>query len=138
MDCDISLVKHTSKTRSSAGDMYTLEVKSSERKTSSDSTTQFGIELTGRITWIDNLGTSNKLISYTGTYGNPSQIAFAKYDVGLANNTKHSKTVDIVSKNTIYDTDPCHNEGVSFFLYMYARTKEGSIARLTVRTSIFD
>ena len=139
MDCDISLVKHTLNTRSSEGDMYTLEVKSSERKTSSDSTTQFGIGLTGRITWIDHLGTSNELVSYTGTYSNPSQIAFAKYDVGLANSTKHSITIDnIAANNSIYNTDPCHNKGVSFFLYMYARTKEGSIARLTVKTSIFD
>lgn len=139
MDCDITLVKHTSKTRSSAGDMYTLEVKSSEQKTSSNSTTRSGIELTGWIRWIDRPGTSNKLVFYSGSYSNPSQIAFARYDVGRGNSTEHSFTINnIVEDNSIFYSDPCHNEGFSFFLYMYARTKDGNIVSMTVRTSMFD
>lgn len=138
LDCDISLVKHTLSTRAS-GDMYTLEVKSSEQKDSSDSIAQSGIALTGRITWIDHLGLTNELVSYYGLYSNPSQIAFAKYDVGISNSTKHSITIDnITNKSSFYYTDPCHNKGVSFFLYMYMRTNDNHIVRMTVRTSMLD
>lgn len=137
LDCDISLVKHTWNTRT-AGDIYTLEVKSSETKSSSDSIAQAGIALVGRITWIDHPGMSNELVSYYGLYSNPSQIAFAKYDVGLSNSTKHSITMDLANQSSFYYTDPCHNQGFNFFLYMYARTKADTVVRLTVKTSMFD
>lgn len=138
LNCDISLVKHTLNSRE-AGDMYTLEVKASDQKVSSDSRAQDGIELLGRITWIDHLGTSNELVSYYGRYSNPSKIAYASYHVGRGNETHHVIPMDnITQKNTFNNTDPCHNKGFSFFLYMHARTKEDKTVKLTVRTSMLD
>ena len=138
LDCDISLVKHTSNARV-AGDMYTLEVKASNQKASSDSIAQANIGLLGRITWIDHLGTSNELVSYYGLYSNPSQIAHASYHVGRANKTEHVFTMDnITQKSSFYYEDPCHNKGSSFFIYMKARTNDGKQVKLRVSTSMSD
>ncbi len=138
LDCEISLVKNVSNARTS-GNVYTLEVKASENKFSTDSTTQAGITLWGQIVWTDNFGIHNKLLSVSGSYSNSSKLDYAFYSIGGSSNWYHDVIVDIANTNRFSRSESsCEHIGSKFKLYMYGRTKDNIKVSLTVQNSIFD
>lgn len=138
IDCEITLVKNVSNARMN-GNVYTLEVKASETKSSSDSTTQAGITLWGQIVWTDNFGLHNKLLSVSGSYSNSSNLDYAFYSIGGASAWYHDVIVDIANTNRFSRSESsCDHVGSKFKLYMYGRTKDNIKVSLTVATIIFD
>lgn len=135
LDCEVSLKKSVSNARA-AGDWYTLEVKASNVKDSYDDITQEGIQLSGRISWIDNLGIPNILTSVSGRFENTSKIKSAYYQYGTLGEYFSSKNMELSRTNSFLES--LWKEGAGFRLELSARTKDDKKISLTVKTSIFD
>ena len=135
LDCEIVLKKSTSNLRS-AGDSYTLEVTASNIKDSYDEVSQEGIRLSGRISWIDKLGSPNILTSVSGRFDNASYIQSAYYQYGTLGEYFASKNMDL--SRSCFFNESLWEEGAGFRLELSARTKKNVKVSLTVKTSIFD
>ena len=103
-------------------------------KKSDDSTEEDGVTLTGCITWIDHLGTSNELVSLSGSRAG-DYINEGKY---ICTSRTHGVVSGEFDGESFVDNSKKGEKGYSFTLIVRSQTASNTTVQLMVKTSAFD
>lgn len=111
-----------------------LYVLNANTKDTTDSLTKDGVTLNGCITWIDNFGMSNELVSVSGSRSG-SYTALGMYTC----KTRYASiTSDTFEGASFENSDVGGEIGYQFYLIVKSPTSSGTEAQLIVKTSAFD
>lgn len=139
LDCEVTLNKISyqegaNSISAASNDVSTVYALTAETKDSKDSTTKNGITLNGTITWIDHFGTSNELVSVSGSRSG----AYKGDGTYKITSQTHGVGSGSFSSGSFSDSSNSGEKGYSFTLVIHSYTAAGDQTTLIVKTSAFD
>lgn len=121
------------------GTMYTLTVVATGvEKTDSDNTSKHNSRAYASVTWIDNLGTQNELVSVSGGWNlGPNTLTDRNVNYGVTSGSDNKREHRTPSKNSFSYQGTSDMVGFTLFVDTYAYIKEYNEALTLIVYSSF-